>query len=461
MQASRLPFSRKLAFAVGDFFGGGSFNIVNFLYPTFLTMMVGLSPYWVGVVMLVARIWDAVTDPLMGYISDATRSKMGKRRIYIAIAAPLALISFFLLFFPYSFSSTAARVSAVLASYILFCTVQTMMMIPYHSLASEISADYGQRASVNGLRLGFSIFASILCVAVPGIIVDSFADRGKGYIVMSLLFGSLFMLALLCTAFFVREEIITPPIRTRISLKAFVRPLSLPAYRCYLGMQLCLSMSMAVMSALFFFYVDFKIMREATMAGESNFVGMFAAALMFSMQIIALPFYLWLIKKTSKAVTYRIGAALWIVGGLAVFLLTPNTPVPFIYLLAAFLGFAISGPGLVPHTMFGDVMDAAQLAFGDRNEGAFVGLMNLINKTVQAVGIALVMAILGLCGFVEQALGAPPVLAQPLSAQGALTAMIALTPAVCMGIGIWISARYRIDKARQSEMAEELRKKQA
>lgn len=453
MSTSPLPFRRKAAFAAADLFGGGSFNIINFLYPSFLAMTVGLSAYWIGVVMLVARVWDAVTDPLMGYISDATRSRMGKRRIYILIAAPLALVSFFLLFFPYSFSATAARVAAVMASYILFCTVQTMVMIPYYSLSSEISQDYDQRASANGLRLACSIFSSILCVAAPGMIVDAFADKGQGYIAMSLIFGSLFMLSLLITALFAKEEIQTPPVRKPFSLKAFIRPLTLPAFRQYLGMQMCLSMSMAVMSTLFFFYVDFKLMRDMTLAGESNMVGMIGAALMFAMQIVALPFYLRLIKKTSKAFTYRVGGGLWIIGGLAIFLLRPGTPPLLVYLLAAFLGFAISGPGLVPHTMFGDVMDAAQLAFGERSEGAFGGLVNLINKTIQATGIALVMAILGLCGFVEQVPGAAKVLSQPLSAQNALTAMIALTPAVCMGIGIFISTRYRIDRQTQEEIA--------
>lgn len=457
MQTSRIPFGRKLAFAIGDLFGGGSFNIINFLYPTFLAMTVGLSAYWIGFVMLIARIWDAITDPLMGYLSDATRSRMGKRRVYILIAAPLVLLSFFLMFYPYSFASTAWRVTAVLLSYILFCTVQTMVMIPYYSLSSELTGDYTQRASANGLRLGFSIFSSILCVAVPGILVNRFPDGGQGYIVMSLSFGTVFMVALLVTALFAKEEIQTPPVRERFSFQTFLRPIKLPAYRQYLGMSMCLSLSMAIMSSLFFFYIDFHIMRDATLAGESNVVGQLGAALMFAMQIIALPFYLWLIKKTSKAFAYRAGAALWIIGGLLIFLLKPGMPLPPLYLLAALLGFGISGPGLVPHTMFGDVMDAAQLAFGARNEGAFGGLTNLLNKTAQATGIAVVMAILGAAGFVEQAPGAEAVRAQPLSAQYALMAVIALTPLLFMGIGALISRRYTIDFKKHGEIADKLR----
>ncbi|WP_430757353.1 MFS transporter [Peloplasma aerotolerans] len=86
-------------------FGGGYFNIVNFLYPGFLALTVGISPYWIGIVILVARVWDAITDPL-GHISDRTKSKMDKRRIYLVIVTPFVLLSMYLLFFPYAFSTT-------------------------------------------------------------------------------------------------------------------------------------------------------------------------------------------------------------------------------------------------------------------------------------------------------------------------------------------------------------------
>ena len=96
---------RKLAFASADIFGGGSFNIVNFFYPAFLAITVGISAYWIGIIMLIARFWDAITDPLMGYISDRTSSRFGKRRIYLIFASPFVLISMYFLFFPYNFSS--------------------------------------------------------------------------------------------------------------------------------------------------------------------------------------------------------------------------------------------------------------------------------------------------------------------------------------------------------------------
>lgn len=442
---------RKLAFASADIFGGGSFNIINFLYPGFLALTVGLSPYWIGLVMLIARIWDAVTDPLMGYISDRTKSKWGKRRIYLIFASPLVLVSMYLLFFPYNISNLGLRITAVLASYLLFTTVQTSVMIPYYSLSSEVSSDYQQRASYNSYRLGFSIFASILCVAVPGIIVGLF-DETIGYQIMSLSFGFLFFISVLLTGLFVKEEIQTAALVSKFNLKDMVKPLSLRPFRQYLGMFLVLQMSMAIMSGLFFFFVDFYITKDQTANQESTVAGLISAALMFSMQIVALPIYIKMIERRGKTFAYRFGSLLWIVTALFILVMPPNVDPIALYLLAAVMGFGISGPGLVPHTMYGDVVDAGQLFFNERLDGQMSGFTNFINKVAQALGLALVMGLIGLAGFQEREPGADPILAQPDSAMQAIQWIMALAPLIFMSIGIWISLKYKIDAKKQAEI---------
>ncbi len=451
-----LTTGRKLAFAVCDIFGGGSFNIVNFLYPGFLAITVGLSAYHISLVMLIARVWDAISDPLMGCISDATRNRrFGKRRVYLVAAAPLIVLSLFLMFYPYSFSSVGLRFIAVLLSYLLFCTVQTMVMIPYYSLSSEISTDYQQRASANSVRLAFSIFSSILCVAAPGMIVDAF-EGGRGYIVMSLIFGVIFGASVLTTGLFAREEIVTPPIKTKMDIRGWGRFFKIKPFRQYLGMFLCLQMTMSIMSTLFFFYVDYCLRPEQTAAGQGTMLGTLAAALMFGMQIVALPVYLKLIAKKGKPFVYRFGSALWVVSALCVLLTGPQTPDWAVYLLAAVMGFGISAPGLVPHTMFGDVADAIELAEGARTEGTISGIVNFLNKVVQGVGLAAVMALLGACGFTETqyADGQKIVmLSQPDTARQAILWLLALAPLVLMTIGSAISLRYRITHEKQRSIS--------
>ncbi len=461
MTMAKHELRKKLAFASADIFGGGSFNIINFLFPGFLALTVGINPFWISFIMLIARGWDAITDPLMGYISDHTKSKLGKRRIYLVISSPLVLVGMYLLFFPYSFSSEGLRVVAVLLSYLIFTTIQTSIMIPYYSLSSEISSDYQERASYNSYRLGFSIFASIICVAVPGIIVSLFDDASIGYQVMSLSFGLLFGLSVLFTGLFAREEITTPIVSTKLSIKEMAKPLGLRPFRQYLGMFLVLQMSMAIMSGLFFFYVDFYITKDITAGGGSSMVGLIAAALMFSMQIVALPMYLFIISKKGKTFAYRFGAILWIVTAMALLLIPANVNPFVIYLLGAMMGLGISGPGLVPHTMYGDVVDAGQLKFKDRLDGQMSGFTNFVNKVSQAIGLALVMAIIGFAGFQSQDLTQPTIVSQPDSAMLAIRLIMAFAPLIFMGIGILISLRYKITSSKQKEISDAIQADQA
>jgi len=450
MKAHRLK--NKLSFAAADIFGGGSFNIVNFLYSYFLVVTVGISPFWAGFIMLFARIWDAITDPIMGFISDKTQSRFGKRRIYLIIASPLVLVSMYFLFFPYNISDLFLRILAVLLSYLVFTTVQTMVMIPYYSLSSEISSDYQVRASYNSYRLAFSIFSSIICVAVPGIIVNSFSDATVGYQVMSLSFGLIFGLSILFTGLFAKEEIITEPVVSKLSFKNLSKPLVLKPFRQYLLMFMMLQMTMAIMSGLYFFFVNFYVDKNTTAMGGSSMVGLIGAALMFSMQIVALPIYIKIISIKGKTFAYRLGAFLWMFTAILLFLIPQNGNPLYVYIIGALMGFGISGPGLVPHAMYGDVVDAGELKFRTRIDGQMSGFTNFINKIAQGLGLSIVMWIIGFAGFIERQPGQAEVLTQPDSAMLAIRIILMVAPIVLMSFGVWVSTKYKIDAKKQEEI---------
>jgi len=213
-------------------------------------------------------------------------------------------------------------------------------------------------------------------------------------------------------------------------------------------------MTMAIMSALFFFYVDFYFCAETTAAGESNLVGMLGAAIMFSMQIVALPVYMKIIKKIGKTAVYILGSAIWIISAPILLLIPPDTNPVYLYILAAVMGFGISGPGLIPHAIFGDVVDVGHLQFGTRVAGAFSGIANFVNKISQAIGLAVVMGIIGLAGFVEQDIteGAARVVSQPHSARMAIVLLMSFAPLVFMSFGCYICTRYKLNKDRHAQV---------
>jgi len=452
-KTQRLSKRRIFAFASGDIFGGGSFNITNFLYPGYIALAVGLPARTAGFIMMAVGIFDAVTDPIMGFFSDKMRVRFGTRRGGLLISAPLIVISLCMAFYPYTNPDDTIRFWTVLMSYIFFTAVQTTVMIPYFSLSSEMTDDYTERARMTTVRLGFSIFSSIICVAVPGIIVSSF-EGNFGYIVMSLVFGTFFMLCVGITGLFAKEGIPAPTKTEPFIIGDFLRPFKVKSFRQYLWMFLCCQMTMAIMSALFFFYVDFYFCAEATAAGENNIVGMLGAAIMFSMQIVALPVYMKIIKKASKTAVYILGSVIWIVSAPILLLIPPDTNPLYLYILAAVMGFGISGPGLIPHAIFGDVVDVGYLQFGTRVAGAFSGIANFVNKIAQAIGLAIVMGIIGLAGFIEQDIseGAAKVVSQPYSAQMAIVLLMAFAPLVFMTFGSYICFRYKLNKEKHAQV---------
>ena len=514
----QVSLGNKLAFACGDIFGGGSFNIINFLFTPFLTLMVGIPMVWLTPILLLTKIWDGIIDPFIGKITDAKiPGRFGKRRFFMLICAPLVLVGFILLFFPWNILnvSVAMRCVFVVIVYMLYATAQSFVLIPYYSHASEMTDDFTARNNTNAVRLAFSIMSSLVCVAVPGMIAGP--EKGPtSYIIMASAFGVIFTISILITAIFSREQIITPPIKTKFNFKDFVRPLKMGTYRRYLGMQMCASFGMAVMSSFFFTLCDFYLRRSSYFAvtsgaASSRFpIATVAAAMMFLAQIIALPIYLKLIKIKSKRFAYITGAIVWIVVAAAMLLLPGEGEIKIVdgavktvqgapdILLIAFgllLGLGIGGTVFVPHSSFGDVCDVGELYFGERTEGNFSGLTNFLNTTAQAIGLAIPPLIIGLTGYVEtqnltsaeyeavKAAGGIEVgtiskkffnlsyfkvnilekangsvqlipLEQPEGAQLAIKLTFILLPIAILGFAIWIASRYKLTSKLQQKIVE-------
>ncbi len=511
-----LTLGNKLAFAAGDIFGGGTFNLINFLFIPFLTLVLGIPMLWASPLLLLTKLWDGIIDPFIGAVTDGKQpGKLGKRRYFMLIAAPVVLVGLVLLFFPWNMVTTSIPLKIVLVafSYILYATAQSFVLIPYYSLASEMTDDFAERTKVNAVRLAFSILSSLICVAVPGMIASP-SGNAYNYVLMASLFGALFAIAIVVTALFAREQIVTPAVKKKVTFKNFFKPLKSKSYRKYLGMYMCTSMAMAVMSSFFFVFCDFVLRAESyaavtASAGElSRFpIATVAAACMFAAQILALPIYLRIIKRFGKRTAYTLSGILWCVMATIMIFMPVETGVTItdgvvysvggvsdigIMIIAFLLGLSLGGCVFVPHSCFGDVCDACQLQFEERTEGNISGLTNFLNTTAQAIGLslpALIMSISALGGYVQTQyvtlseyeaylagtadsfaeLGADisnfaattygnmvqliP-LGQSDASQLALRLVFALLPVAVVLTGVIIARTYRLNQAKQSHIVE-------
>ena len=131
----------KFTFAAGDLYNGGADLIISFFYLRFLTDVVRINPLLAGTVVLLSKIWDAISDPIMGAISDNTRTKYGRRRPYLLSGFFLIIVAFTLLWYAPNFTTQAAKFAFVVTSYLFFSTVSTIVGVTYTALSSEITQD--------------------------------------------------------------------------------------------------------------------------------------------------------------------------------------------------------------------------------------------------------------------------------------------------------------------------------
>src|SRR5512133_2655913 len=183
MTTNRLSRKTKLAYGAGDL-GAAIVTAINgFFLLNFLINVAGLRPGTAGNVFLIAKIWDAVNDPLIGWLTDRTVSKFGRRRPWLLIAAVPFGLAFFLQWIVPPLGETGLFWYYLLVA-ILLDTAFTAVNVPYAALTAELTQDYDERTRLSSVRMGFSILGGVLAAFFHGIIVSQFPQDPKlGYMI--------------------------------------------------------------------------------------------------------------------------------------------------------------------------------------------------------------------------------------------------------------------------------------
>jgi oligogalacturonide transporter len=467
----KLSVWRKLGYGLGDIYGGGSGTLISFFYLVFLTDVIQINPGLAGVVILISKFYDAVTDPFEGILSDRTRTKLGRRRPYLLAGIFLVLISFFTMFYPVSFASEMVRFAFVLVTYLFFSTVVSIVMLNYNALQAELSLDYDERTSLSSYRIFFSTVSSILCAVLPLEIIKLYPDVRTGWMVMAGSFGLFFALPFIATFLSARErpEFQKPP--QPIDWKAtFIAPFKVRTFVYIVLMYLFAFVAFDAVSSIVVYFIKTYLGR----GGETSYV---IGALTIS-QVIGLPFYVWLSKRTSKPTSYIIGALLAMATMACSLIVTPKAPDFAVYLIAVMMGLGSGGVVIMVYAMFPDIPDIDELVSGERREGIYAALTTFSRKLSSAFAVFIVSQLLSITGYVppvmETVEGATKLVEQPQS-DGFILALrltFFLVPVVFMAVGVFFARKYpldhpthqrlktlltaqRVEKSETAEMAEE------
>jgi len=436
----KLTKKEILVFGSGDIFGGGAQLIVNFFYLIFLTDVVKLNPAYAGIIVLISRIWDAVSDPLMGVITDNTKTKYGRRKPYLLAGSFAVIVAFTLLWWPVSFSSQALTFVYVLFAYLFYSTVSTMIMVPYSSMSSEISLDYKERSTVNGTRLFFSQVASLLCAVIPMEIVHMASNVKTGYIILGITFGIFFAIPLFSIFFVCQERAPITDTKNKASFKLFVEPFKIRTFRLLVLIYLFAFFAMDLISSILAYYMKYYLLR----IGELNYV----LGTMLIVQIAFLPIVVKISNKIGKNKTFMMSASIWIVGAILLGMYSLSWPSWAIYVIAGIIGLGLCGCVVMPWLMFPDVTDVGELYFGERRSGSFGGIMTFMRKSSSAIGIFVISLILQFSGYrkpITQA-GKEILQVQPESLIYALRIIVVAIPLLLLGIAIFLASKYPLSR---------------
>ena len=444
--SEKLSWKTRIGYGLGDIYGGGAMIVVSFYYLIFLTDVVRISPALAGTVILISKIYDSITDPFEGLIADRTRTRFGRRRPYLIAGIPLIFLSFFALFYPFNMDAEITRFFFAMLSYLFFSTIISLVSLNYNALQAEITLDYNERSVLSSARIFFSTLGSIAAALIPLEIVKAFPDVHTGYIVMGLVFGAIFAVSLVATVVVVKErpEFQKPPSPFNWRV-AFIDPFKNRTFVYTLAMYLFAFVAIDTVSTIVAYFVKYYLQRGS----EVSYVN---GALLVA-QVISLPFYLWISKRTSKVRGYIVGLVIWVVAMLFSFLLTPDIASFWVYAFAVVVGLGTGGIVVMIYAIFPDIPDVDELHSGERREAIYSALATFTRKFSSALAIFAVSIGIGWAGYVppvqQTIAGATKLIEQPQTAGFllALRLIFMLLPIVLLVFALLSASKFPLTPA--------------
>jgi len=385
-----VPRGRKIAYGAG-IIGQPLMSDVILTYAIlFYNTILGVDAVLVGWALFIPRFWDAITDPLMGQISDNFRSRWGRRRPFILIGGLLCCLAFLLLWRVPADFSERAKICYLIAASILFYTFYTVATVPHYALGAELSTDYNERTSIYSYRTFCQRLGSLIAAPLWWL-VFKFSSPQQGFAVITLFLSLMAAGGYVWTVLGTREEaeVQTRPKTSILSALRYTfenRP----------GVLLIASMFILVFAIMTVIPFISYVIIYYVYAGDKAAAGpLFAAsqAMYITGVLLAIPLANWAGIKIGKRNALMVAMVFMCVGCISSWLfITPASP----WLLLAFWAALIpanAGISIFPLSMLADVIDLDELRSDTRREGAYSSLFTFFWK----LGITLGTLFLGYC----------------------------------------------------------------
>lgn len=455
-----VPTKEKLAYGCGAFMDGGGVALMSCVMLKYMTTM-GIEMAVASTIMMVAKFWDAITDPLMGFISDNTRGRWGRRKPYMFVGGILLIIGIFLLFMPVREwgMSVADFVPYIIIMYLLWNTFSTITMVPYCSMASDISPSFKERNNANTVKLVFNAVASGLAYVLPLLFIEALTKK-DGFMFMpnisatdfwlaiSIIFGVLFGGGLIVCGLFVKERIKATAPKEKFDFKQFCKNYAAPyknrSYRWHIVMYVAAFICLDMISALAVYYAT-DVWHGYTLFGK-DMSSLFIIAPLMVAAVLMFPLARYVMDKKSKQFAFRMGLPCYIIAGIMLAVMDPSWAPPILVpIVALLMGFGFGGAQMMPWIIFPDTVDVAQMATGERPTGTYSGMMTLARKIAGALGVGLIGWILDPIGYIVNDSDDPAkYIPQTEEVLLAVRLIMGIAIVVFISIALYASFRYKI-----------------
>ncbi|MBD2209520.1 MFS transporter [Nostoc linckia FACHB-104] len=457
--SEKLPFKTKLAYGAGDLGPAITANIAIFFLLVFFTNVAGIPAGLAGSILMVGKIWDAVNDPFVGFLTDKTKSRRWGRRLpWLLYGAIPFGVFFFLQWIVPPFS-----VWGLFWYYVVIGLISqvfyTVVNLPYTAMTPELTQDYDERTSLNSFRFTFSIGGSILSLILSKIVFSVISDRAQQYLVLAAVCTIISVLGLYWCVYGTRDRVLAFEAK-RIQLE---EPPSIPfieqikiaftnkPFLFVIGIYLCSWLGVQITASIIPYFVVYCMrLQEADVPTVMIAVQGTALVMLF--------FWSNLSKKVGKKIVYFLGMILWIIAAAGLYFLQPGQ-LTLMYIMAIMAGFGVSTAYLVPWSMIPDVIELDELQTGQRREGVFYGFMVLLQKFGLAFGLFLVGNALQVYGFKEAVAGQTSLPTQPESALLAIRLAVGPLPTVCLIAGLVLTYFYPITREMHAEIMMKLQQR--